>query len=194
MFLHLRSVSQKLEAVNKMLFLTKSNHWAYEEELRMLAKPEGATVKKRGNDGFDILLFKFPPELLKEIIFGHLMELPLRQKISDIVQRNCPQVQLFEAQLSEHDFDLEIVPYRKHNLKLQEMKPPFKFAVCINNADYPASLDLYKIYRVLPDADATTDGDIRVVDESGEDYFYPAEYFVFVDLPRSVEESLLRAA
>ncbi|HAF21700.1 MAG TPA: hypothetical protein DCK93_02125, partial [Blastocatellia bacterium] len=39
--------------------------------------------------------------------------------------------------------------------------------------DYPASLELHKIYRVLPDEDAATDGDIRVVDESGEDYLYP---------------------
>ena len=67
-----------------------------------------------------------------------------------------------------------------------------KFAVCINNADYPASLELHKIYRVLPDADA--DGDVRVIDESGEDYLYPSEYFVPIVLPRSVEESLLRAA
>jgi hypothetical protein len=45
----------------------------------------------------------------------------------------------------------------------------------------------------LPDKDAAIDGDIRVIDESGEDYLYPAEYFVFVELPRAVEKSL-RAA
>jgi len=77
---------------------------------------------------------------------------------------------------------------------MSQRKPAFKFAVCINNADYPAFLELLKIYRVLPDEDAATDGDIRVVDESGEDYLYPAEHFVFVELPRSVEKSLLRAA
>jgi len=77
---------------------------------------------------------------------------------------------------------------------MSQRKPALKFAVCISNADYPASLELHKIYRVLPDEDAATDGDLRVVDESGEDYLYPAEYFVFVDLPRSVEKSLLRAA
>lgn len=69
-----------------------------------------------------------------------------------------------------------------------------RFAVCVNNADYPASLELHKIYRVLPDEDAAADGDMRVVDESGEDYLYPAEYFVLVELPRAVEKSLLRAA
>lgn len=77
---------------------------------------------------------------------------------------------------------------------MSQRKPAFKFAVCINNADYPASLEVHKIYRVLPDEDAAVEGDMRVVDESGEDYLYPAEYFVLVELPRSVEKSLLRAA
>jgi hypothetical protein len=77
---------------------------------------------------------------------------------------------------------------------MSQTKPAFKFAVCINNADYPAALEVHKIYRVLPDVDAAADGDIRVVDESGEDYLYLAEYFVFVELPKAVEKSLLRAA
>ena len=68
-----------------------------------------------------------------------------------------------------------------------------KFVVCINNEDYPASLELHKIYRVVPDDDAAVDGDIRVVDESGEDYLYPASRFVPIDVPHPVEESLLRA-
>ena len=69
-----------------------------------------------------------------------------------------------------------------------------RFAVCVNNARYPASLELHKIYRVLPDEDAEVDGDLRIVDESGEVYLYPAEYFVLVELPRSVEQSLLQKA
>ena len=69
-----------------------------------------------------------------------------------------------------------------------------RFAVCVNNTDYPASLELHKIYRVLPDEDAEADGDMRVVDESGEDYLYSANYFVLVELPKAVEKSLLRAA
>jgi len=77
---------------------------------------------------------------------------------------------------------------------MSQRKSALKFAVCVSNADYPASLELHKIYRVLPDEDAAIDGDIRIVDESGEDYLYPAEYFVFVELPKSVEKSLLRAA
>jgi hypothetical protein len=78
-------------------------------------------------------------------------------------------------------------------MKQQKRTAP-KFAVCINNADYPASLELHKIYRVLPDEDAAAEGDVRVIDESGEDYLYPAEWFVPIALPRAVESSLLQAA
>jgi hypothetical protein len=53
---------------------------------------------------------------------------------------------------------------------------------------------LHKLYRVLTDEDAATDGDIRVIDESGEDYLYPADYFIIVNLPQAVEKSLLQAA
>jgi hypothetical protein len=52
-------------------------------------------------------------------------------------------------------------------------------AVCIDNSEYPASLELHKVYQVLPDEDAAVDGDIRLIDESGEDYLYPAEYFLW---------------
>ncbi len=67
-----------------------------------------------------------------------------------------------------------------------------RFAVCLNNADYPASLELHKIYRVLPDADAEKDGDLRIVDESGEDYLYSADDFAVVKLPQTVQTSLLK--
>src|SRR5712691_13172404 len=68
------------------------------------------------------------------------------------------------------------------------------FAVCIDNRGYPASLELHKIYRVLRDEDAAEDGDIRVIDESGEDYLYPADRFAEVELPQAVRRSLLHAA
>ena len=71
-------------------------------------------------------------------------------------------------------------------------RPAVRFAVCIENSAYPASLELHKIYRVLRDDDAAADGDLRVVDESGEDYLYPADWFAAVELPRRVRTSLLR--
>ena len=68
------------------------------------------------------------------------------------------------------------------------------FVVCINNSDYPASLELHKIYRVIVDKEAEEEGDIRIIDESGEDYLYPSSYFVPIQVPQPVEESLLRAS
>jgi hypothetical protein len=56
------------------------------------------------------------------------------------------------------------------------------FAVCIENRG-AEDLDVRKVYRILRDKDAAETGYVRVIDESGEDYLYPAEYFVFVELP-----------
>ena len=67
-----------------------------------------------------------------------------------------------------------------------------QFVACIKNVDYPASLELHKIYCVIPDEDAATEGDIRVVDESGEDYLYPSSYFISIQIPQILEESLLK--
>ncbi len=73
-------------------------------------------------------------------------------------------------------------------------KSASKFVVCINNENYAASLELHKIYRALPDEDAAADGDLRVIDESGEDYLYSAERFVPITVPDAVQKSLLKAA
>jgi hypothetical protein len=60
---------------------------------------------------------------------------------------------------------------------------PRRFAICIENSEYPASLEKHKFYRVLPDKSAEREGDLRIVDESDEDYLYPADYFILVDFP-----------
>src|SRR4051812_17714039 len=66
------------------------------------------------------------------------------------------------------------------------------FVVCVLNRDYPASLELHKIYRGVPDENAEREGDLRIVDESGEDYLYPARWLVPVKVPQAVKTSLLR--
>ena len=66
------------------------------------------------------------------------------------------------------------------------------FAVCIDNADYPASLETRKLYEVLPDEEAASHRQLRVVDEFGEDYLYPTRYFRLVTLPPSLERVLRR--
>ncbi|MBD1884819.1 hypothetical protein [Microcoleus vaginatus] len=62
-----------------------------------------------------------------------------------------------------------------------------KFVVCINNQDYQASLEVRKIYQIIPDNHAGEHQFIRVIDESREDYLYPSAYFVPIALPKAVE-------
>ena len=64
------------------------------------------------------------------------------------------------------------------------------FAVCVDNSGYPASLELFKIYQILPDDTAASVGDLRVIDESGEDYLYSANRFVLMVLPKAVTERM----
>lgn len=63
-----------------------------------------------------------------------------------------------------------------------------RFVICVNNDGYPASLELRKVYRVIPDEVARTRGFVRVVDESGEDYVYPQESFVPIEVPQSAKQ------
>ena len=69
-----------------------------------------------------------------------------------------------------------------------------RFVVCVKNKGYAASLELRKLYQVVSDETALKLHQIRVIDESGEDYLYPVEYFVAVQLPQSVEKAVRAAA
>jgi len=62
-----------------------------------------------------------------------------------------------------------------------------KFVICVKNVGYEASLERRKLYEVLEDADAQRHGQLRVVDESGEDYLFPADYFASVTLPAATQ-------
>ncbi|MBI3246666.1 MAG: hypothetical protein HYZ50_09185 [Deltaproteobacteria bacterium] len=77
-------------------------------------------------------------------------------------------------------------------MKTEEAPP--QFAVCIQNAGYPASLELRKIYQVLLDEKAAKHDLVRVIDESGEDYLYPQRFFVPIELPQAAEEAFLQGA
>jgi hypothetical protein len=69
-----------------------------------------------------------------------------------------------------------------------------KFVICIENSDYPASLEKRKIYEVLPDEDADKIEHVRVIDESGEDYLYPASCFIDADLSKETRDAVSKAA
>jgi hypothetical protein len=68
-----------------------------------------------------------------------------------------------------------------------------RFALCVDNEGYLASLELHKVYRVLPDKTAEEDGDLRVIDESGEDYLFGADRFLLVDFPADTLRVLNRS-
>jgi hypothetical protein len=68
------------------------------------------------------------------------------------------------------------------------------FAVCIRNEDHEESLDLRKIYELLDDLEAEEHNMVRVIDEEGEDYLYPREWFLPIELPQRVEEAILELA
>jgi hypothetical protein len=76
---------------------------------------------------------------------------------------------------------------RSHDL------PP-RFVVCIDNSGYEASLELHKIYSVVEDLAAAEDGDLRIVDESGEDYLYAASRFMAIEIPKTLERAILGKA
>jgi hypothetical protein len=69
-----------------------------------------------------------------------------------------------------------------------------EFVVCVRNEGYEVSLELRKIYQVIPDAGAPSHHLLRVIDESGEDYLYPQDFFLPIELPKALEKALLAAA
>lgn len=66
------------------------------------------------------------------------------------------------------------------------------YVLCIDDGGYPESLEVRKVYAVLPDERAAANDYIRVIDETGEDYLYPKKYFVSIELPPEVAEFLPR--
>ena len=69
-----------------------------------------------------------------------------------------------------------------------------RFVVCVKNKGYAAALELRKLYQLVSDEEAAKLHHLRVIDESGEDYLYPQEYFIAVQLPQSAEKAIRRAA
>ncbi len=72
------------------------------------------------------------------------------------------------------------------------LNPHMAQVICLDSTGHKASLKRGKSYVARPDDEAAQDGDVRVIDESGEDYLYPADYFVVIDVPKTVEQAILR--
>lgn len=78
----------------------------------------------------------------------------------------------------------------KVRLIARASKPGKHFAVCVDNGEYAASLEPGKLYPVIPDRDAEKHHLLRIIDESGEDYLFPAHYFKLVTLPPTLSRLL----
>ena len=65
-----------------------------------------------------------------------------------------------------------------------------QFVICISN-EQAEDLQPRKVYQVLPDESSAKEGYLRVIDDSGEDYLYPADYFMPIELPSAIEQALL---
>jgi hypothetical protein len=68
-----------------------------------------------------------------------------------------------------------------------------QFVVCLKNKGYEVSLERRKIYQVLPDPEAAKHKQIRVIDESGEDYLYPQNFFARIELPQPLRRAVQAA-
>jgi len=68
-----------------------------------------------------------------------------------------------------------------------------RFAVCLKNTGYEVSLEPRKIYEVVPDQEAEKHRQIRVIDESGQDYLYPESFFAAIELPQPLRKAVLSA-
>ena len=78
-------------------------------------------------------------------------------------------------ELRQHEWLL----VNEYSFDMKRREP--QFVICVRNKDYPVSLELRKVYQVIPDGRASKHHQLRVIDESGQDYLYPEEYFVSVD-------------
>ena len=77
---------------------------------------------------------------------------------------------------------------------MAKKKTPPIFLLCVQNDNYPASLEARKVYQAMPDAAAAARHFVRIIDESGEDYLYPDSYFVPIELPLAAASAFIGAS
>ena len=73
---------------------------------------------------------------------------------------------------------------------MKDQDPNHRIAICVDNTDYEMSLERRKVYPILPYPDAERDDYVRIIDETGEDYLFPASRFAFLTDPTEVEEAV----
>jgi len=105
------SNSGSSERLNEAIFYRKSNHWEYEQELRILANPAKADITQQDGNNRPISLFRFPSESVAEVIIGLSITPEIAAKIVAIVSNKYSHANLFQAQRHDSEFGLKFVPY-----------------------------------------------------------------------------------
>ncbi len=99
---------EELDSYNKSVFFTKSRDWRYEEELRILRHPQDADCVRDGLNGWDICLFRFPLEAVREVIVGARMTEDKRARIVELCQSKYRHAQVLRAALDPEQFAMEV--------------------------------------------------------------------------------------
>ncbi len=76
---------------------------------------------------------------------------------------------------------------------MEHQKTELRYAICIQDGGYIDDLKVRTVYPILPDDSAEKSNFLRIVDETGEDYLYPADYFVLIDIPAEAEKVFISA-
>jgi len=86
-----------------------------------------------------------------------------------------------------------VVRARERSCAIKSSAPGRRFVICINDGGYVDDLKVRTVYQILPDESAAKSNYIRIIDETGEDYLYPADLFATIEIPRELEKVLLTA-
>ena len=108
----------QMHTLNEGWFFTKSDDWAYEEEVRILAEPQAADRTLPGPDGCDICLFKFPRDAVKEVVFGMQMSVAQLGTMIGLCTTHYPNTGLSIASLNSERFTVDIKPIRAENIQI----------------------------------------------------------------------------
>lgn len=84
-----------------------------------------------------------------------------------------------------------VVRARQRSRAIKGSAPGKRFVICINDGGYVDDLKVRTVYQLLPDESASKSNYVRIIDETGEDYLYPADLFANIELPRELEKVLL---
>jgi hypothetical protein len=103
-----------------------------------------------------------------------------------LLRRFIERFLLVESSCDEYD--------ENSKTTLDVSRTKHQFAICVQNEGYLASLELWKVYRMIADLRAAKDQLVRIIDESGEDYLYDQSWFVPIKLPQAAKDAMLAAS